>query len=71
MDRETLLEAIASGPIRVTMNDGKEFDIPSSEFAIVDSTAAHVLTRDEDGKMRARILALVCMAHIQRLATAE
>jgi hypothetical protein len=70
MDYQTLTDAIKEGPVRVTMNDGRFFEIPSSEFAIVDSTAAHVLTRAEDGKLRARILALVCMTSIEKLAAA-
>ncbi len=67
MDRETLMDAIHEGPVRVTMNDGQAFLIPSSEFAIVDETAAHVLTKEGHGKYRARILALVCMTHIEKL----
>ncbi len=70
MDRETLMQAIIAGPIRVTMNTGQEFEIPSRDHAIVDSTAAHVLTKDKDGKYRARILALVCMVSIEKLEPA-
>jgi hypothetical protein len=62
MDRKTLTDLINAGPIRVRMNSGQTFEIPGAEFAIVDDIAAHVLTRDpEDGRMRARVLALVCM----------
>ena len=50
MDRQTLVDAINSGPIKVTMNDGSAYVIPSAEFAIVDSMAAHVLTKAEDGE---------------------
>ncbi len=67
MDRETLNDAIQGGPIRVTMNTGQSFEIPSRDHAIVDSIAAHVLTKDADGKYRARILALVCMVSIEKL----
>lgn len=67
MDRETLNDAIQGGPIRVTNNTGQSFEIPSRDHAIVDSIAAHVLTKDADGKYRARILALVCMVSIEKL----
>ena len=67
MDRETLNDAIQGGPIRVTMNTGQSFEIPSRDHAIVDSIAAHVLTKDADGKYRARILAIVCMVSIEKL----
>lgn len=67
MDRDTLVAAIKAGAIRVHMNDGRSFEILSPEFAIVDSIAAHVLTRDDDGKYRARILALVRMVEIEHL----
>jgi uncharacterized membrane-anchored protein len=71
MDRETLTQAIAEGPIEVTMNDGSKFVIPSSEYAIVDQTAAHVLTKAADGKYRARILSLVCMLGVEKMETAN
>jgi hypothetical protein len=70
MDRDTLNEAIQGGPIRVTMNSGQTYEIPSRDHAIVDSIAAHVLTKDADGKFRTRILALVCMVSIEKLAAA-
>ncbi len=70
MDRETLVDAIADGPVRIFMNDGRSFDVPSPEFAIVDTTAAHILTKDSDGKLRARILSLVCMTSVERIDTA-
>ena len=71
MDRKTLTEAIKKGPVRVTMNDGSQYLIPSLEMALISDTSAHVLYRDEeDGKMRTHILALVYMVRIEELATA-
>ncbi len=70
MDRETLVDAIKSGPVRVTMNDGAKFIIRGPEFAIVDEIAAHVLIEREDGKMKARILSLVTMTEIEHLEAA-
>lgn len=70
MDRQTLLEAIKRGPIRVTMNDGSKVEIPSLEFSAVGDIAAYVLIRDDDGKLRARHLALAGMVQIEELAEA-
>lgn len=72
MKEQTVIDAINNGPIRVTMNDGSKFDIPSPEFALVDKRSVHVLTKDEeDGGMIARILSLACMLSIQKLETAN
>jgi len=69
MDRETLMRAIKTGPVMVTMNDGSQHIIRSSEFAIVDDIAAHVLPESPtDGKLRSEILSLVCMVRIQHLS---
>ena len=66
MDRKTLVEGLRNGPLRVTMNDGAKFEIPSLEFCAVSDIAAYVLLRDpEDGKLRGRHLALVCMSQIE------
>jgi hypothetical protein len=70
MNRQTLVDAIKAGPVRVFMNDGTSCEIPTIEMAIVDEIAAFVLTRDLDGKYRARILALVCMTTIEPLTHA-
>ena len=67
MEREELLKAIRSGPIEIVMNSGDRFAIPSSDFAIVDSVAAHVLYKAEDGKMRTAILPLVTMSVIHTM----
>jgi hypothetical protein len=67
MERTTLLEALKRGPVKVYMNDGSAFVIPSLEFAVVSDIAAHVLFRDTDGKFRTHILGLVCMGRIEEL----
>ena len=72
MDRETLMRAIKAGPVMVTMNDGSQHIIRSSEFAIVDDIAAYVLPEaPKGGKMRSEILALVCMVSIRILEPAK
>ena len=64
MDRETVMEAIRRGPIEITMNDGQKIIVPNSEFCVVDDIAAHILYRAEDGSMKTKIAALVCMTSI-------
>jgi hypothetical protein len=56
MDRDELVHLIHQGPVRVRMNNGDVWDIPSAEFAIVGDLHAAVLVRDDDGIRRAKIL---------------
>ena len=67
MDRQTLLDEVRLGPIRVFMNDGTWHDIPSIEHCLVDQIAARVLYQDEAGVWRTKVLALVCMSRIEHL----
>ncbi len=67
----TLTDAIKAGTVQVFMSDGSRFVIQSPEFAIVDEIAAHVLTTEADGKMRARILALAFMTRVEPLVSAQ
>jgi hypothetical protein len=71
MARETLLQAIELGPVRVTMNDGSTFDIDSLRDVAVDSTTCYLMKRGPDGRYRAIWLALVCMTKIDQLETAN
>lgn len=71
MDREELLALIRRGPIRITMNDGKSYVIPSSEFATVSDISASILYKSEsDGKWRHFHLPLVTMASVEELSPA-
>ena len=71
MDRESLLQAIDQGPVRVHMYDGITFDIPDYKSCAIDSATANVLCRDEQaGRIKARWLLLVCMVRVERLARA-
>lgn len=67
MDRETLIKAAKVGPIRITMNDGRVFDVPSIVFITADDIAAHVVTQSVDSKYRATYLSLVTMVSIESL----
>ena len=72
MDRKTLLEAVRRGPVRVGINDGSSYVIPTIEFCLISDIAAYVLIKDqEDGKLRAKHLALVCMVSIEELEHAN
>ncbi|MEZ6090377.1 MAG: hypothetical protein R3C05_20600 [Pirellulaceae bacterium] len=66
MDRETVLSELRTGPIRIVMNDGTSHDVDSSEMALVDDIAARVMFRDDKGKYRTKVLALVCMVSIEQ-----
>jgi hypothetical protein len=70
VDRETLADAIKEGPVVVHMNDGSRYEIPGPEFATVSDIAAAVLVRGADGKLRHRLLSLVCMCSVEPLAAA-
>lgn len=67
MDRQTLMDEVRQGPVRVFMNDGTHHDIPSIEYCLVDQVAARILYRDEAGTWRTKVLSLVCMSRIEHL----
>ena len=70
MDRDELIHLIQQGPVRVRMNNGDVWDIPSAEFAIVGDLHAAVLVRDDDGVRRAKILSLVGMCSAEPMEPA-
>lgn len=70
MDREELEDAIKSGLVEVTMNDGSKHRIESAEFALVTDLTLHVLVKGDDGKRRARILPLVTVSQVEILEAA-
>ena len=70
MDRDELIHLIQQGPVRVRMNNGDVWDIPSAEFAIVGDLHAAVLVHDDDGVRRAKILSLVCMCSAEPMEPA-
>ena len=65
MDREELRSLIAEGPVRITMNSGRTFDVPNREFALVSDVAAYVLYRAEDGRLKTAVLPLVTMSVVE------
>lgn len=69
MDRDTLIRAIDEGAVRVTMNDGSQYDIPDHKSAMVDSTTCYVLVRGDDGRYKAVWLSLVCMVKVERISS--
>lgn len=71
MDRETLLQAIEHGPVRVTMNDGSSYDIDSLRDVAVDSSVCYLMKRGDDGRYRAIWLSLVCMTKVEQMEVAS
>lgn len=65
MDRLELNALIHEGPIRITMNDGRSFDIERPEMASVSDISAAVLYRAADGKYRHVHLPLVTMTSVE------
>lgn len=61
------MNPIGRGPIRITMNDGSVYDIPSRELATVSDISASVLDKADDGKWRPHHLPLVTMASAEEL----
>ena len=70
MDRQELTSLIASGPVRIRMNNGDTIDISHPEMATVSDISAAVLVRSEDGRLRHRHLALVCVCSVEELSDA-
>jgi hypothetical protein len=68
MDREELTRPISQGPVRIRMNNGDTVVIPNSEMATVSDISAAVLVRAEDGRLRHRHLALVCICSVEELS---
>lgn len=66
MDREELSQLISQGPVRIRMGDTVE--IPNAEMATVSDISAAVLVRGEDGRLRHRHLALVCICSVEELS---
>ena len=50
------------------MNNGETVDVPNAEMATVSDISASVLVRSEDGKLRHRHLALVCICSVEELS---
>jgi hypothetical protein len=69
MDREELNAILQNVPIRIRMNDGRSYDVPSREFITVSDIAASVLYRAQDGKLRHVYLPLVTMTAIEPLSS--
>ncbi|MFO7905862.1 MAG: hypothetical protein ACQESR_10330 [Planctomycetota bacterium] len=53
------------------MNDGQRLVIPSPEFCVVDDIAAHILYRAEDGSLKTKIAALVCITTITPIESSQ
>lgn len=70
MDRDELINAINNGPVRATMNDGSQFDVPSRDVSLVSDLSLHVLYRDDNQRWKTHLLSLVCMVRVEELEAA-
>jgi hypothetical protein len=66
MEPEEVKAWLRRSPIRIRMNNGDTYDLPSAEFAIVGDFSMSVLTRD-NGRMLNKILALINISEITEL----
>lgn len=65
------MDLIRNGPVRLRMNNGDEYIIPNSEFAIVDDMNAYILVKKDDGRLKSRLLSLVCICSAEPCELAE
>jgi hypothetical protein len=63
MEADELRAWLAKSPIRIRMNNGDTYDVPSSEFALVSDYSVAVLARD-NGRMLNKLLALVNISEV-------
>ncbi len=63
MEADELRAWLAKSPIRIRMNNGDTYDVPSSEFALVSDNSVAVLARD-NGRMLNKLLALVNISEV-------
>lgn len=69
MDKEELVDLLAMGPIRFSMNDGRSFDVVDDQYLVSDMSLM-TLQRGEDRKLRVKILPFVTMTCAESLETA-
>jgi hypothetical protein len=63
MEPDEVRTWLRRSPIRIRMNSGDTYDVPSQEFAIVGDYSMSVLVRD-NGRLLNKILALVNISEI-------
>lgn len=66
MEPDEVRAWLRRSPIRIRMNNGDMYDLPSPEFAIVGDFSMSVLVRD-DGRLLNKILALVNISEISEI----
>ena len=63
MERTELEEKLADCPLRIRMNDGREYTVEKPEFIVVGDYSASVLIRREDGKLLNGLMNLMNITH--------
>jgi hypothetical protein len=63
MEPDEMKDWLRRCPIRIRMNSGDTYDVPSPEFALISDYSVAVLTRD-NGRMLNHLLALVNISEV-------
>jgi hypothetical protein len=63
MEPDELRAWIRRSPVRIRMNNGDTYDVPSPEFALISDYSVAILTRD-NGRVLNRLLALVNISEV-------
>ena len=71
MDREELNKILEDCPVRITMNDGSAFIVPSREMALCSDIKLTLLAPDKEGVLRDVYLPLVTMAKVEEIEPAR
>lgn len=66
MEKKDLEEQLPNCPLRIRMNEGREYDVEKPEFIMIGSYTASVLIR-KDGAMRPVLLTMVNITSVEPL----
>jgi hypothetical protein len=70
MEPDELRDWIRRCPVRIRMNSGDTYEVPSPEFALVSDYSVAILTR-ENGRMLNRLLSLMNISEVCELSSAD
>lgn len=65
MDREALEKTLDQMPVRITMNDGRQFLVTTERGIALSDLDAYVVFRSDDGKLRGIHLPYVTMSGVE------
>jgi len=67
MEKEELQQQLAYCPLRIRMNDGREYLVENRDFIMIGDYAASVLYRREDGKLLNGLMGLMNITMVEPL----